>query len=315
MTKILVGDCLKRLRELPSESVHCVITSPPYWGLRAYKGDSGMIGLEPTFDEHLENLVTVFREVKRVLRHDGCIFLNYGDAYAASSKGSGGINSFQEGNRGSFFDHDQRFDLGSLKPKDLMMMPARVAMALQADGWWIRSEIVWHKPNPMPESVTDRPTSAHEKVFLLSKSARYFYDAEAVRVPYNPSSLPRYNTPMQNVEIQNRQPGREREREDKEQSPNPNGANLRNVWTIATHSFKEAHFATFPPALVEPCIKAGCQENGTVLDPFSGAGTVGLVAQRMGRNAILCEISPEYAEMSRNRIKDDAPMFANVDVE
>ena len=180
--QILVGDAITKLRELPDESVHCVVTSPPYWGLRAYKGEPGMIGLEPTFEEHLENLVAVFREVRRVLRKDGTLWLNYGDAYATGTTAKrkptradvdvGGWKSRMG---------DRRSDDTKLKPKDLMMMPARVAMALQADGWWLRSEIVWHKPNPMPESVTDRPTNAHEKVFLLSKSAKYFYDAEAVR--------------------------------------------------------------------------------------------------------------------------------------
>ena len=223
-----------------------------------------MIGLEPTFDEHLENLVAVFREVRRVLRDDGTLWLNYGDAYASSgltgradagqSTWSGGAVPGEQ-NRVKKPDH-------CLKPKDLMMMPARVALALQADGWWLRSEIIWHKPNPMPESCTDRPTSAHDKVFLLTKSPRYFYDAEAVRVPYKPSSLPRYDTPMQNVEVQNHQPGRERKRENRKRSPNPAGANLRNVWTIPTQGVSDAHFATFPEKLVEPCILAGTSAKG-----------------------------------------------------
>ena len=382
--RILVGDCLERLRVLPSESVHCVVTSPPYWGLRSYKGDPGMIGLEPTFEGHLSSLCMVFREVRRVLRKDGTCWLNYGDAYAATSKGSGGTNSFQgTNNKGSLFA-SPKFKLDGLKPKDLMMMPARVALALQADGWWIRSEIVWHKPNPMPESCTDRPTSAHEKLYLLSKSARYFYDGDAVRVPQREDVLKKYSskTPLKNVQIQVHQPGRTPHAEGNRVDPNPLGANLRNVWTIPTHSFSEAHFATFPPKLVEPCIKAGTSERGvckqcggpwvrevavsygkspvhgegsitgrrdggdertnysgmpriskkvetsgwsptcqckpqtsvpaTVLDPFGGSGTVALVAQRMNRDAILIEISPEYAEMARKRIEGDAPMFADV---
>ena len=179
--RIMVGDALSQLAALPDASVHCAVTSPPYWGLRAYRGDAGMIGLEPTFDEHLENLVAVFREVRRVLRADGTLWLNYGDAYSGGVPGGASPDGARKG----------RADMASAaapkrgrewKPKDLLMMPARVAMALQADGWWLRSEIVWHKPNPMPESCTDRPTSAHEKLFLLSKSAKYFYDAEAVRV-------------------------------------------------------------------------------------------------------------------------------------
>ena len=179
---IRVGDCLDVLAAMPDESVHCAITSPPYWGLRAYTGDPGMIGLEPTFDEHLANLVAVFREVRRVLRSDGTLWLNYGDAYTSGNRAT------QMGNLGGLETNTTMRGMSrprtpaGLKPKDLMMMPARVAMALQADGWWPRSEIVWHKPNPMPESVTDRPTSAHEKLFLLTKASRYFYDAEAVRV-------------------------------------------------------------------------------------------------------------------------------------
>ena len=181
--QILVGDARERLAELPAESVHCVVTSPPYWGLRAYGGDDGMIGLEPTFDAHLENLVAVFGGVRRVLRPGGTLWLNYGDAYAGSGRAqaTGGATG-RATMHGS--EHQTGWRDGGWKAKDLMMMPARVAMALQADGWWLRSEIIWHKPNPMPESVTDRPTSAHEKMFLLSKSARYFYDAEAVRVPH-----------------------------------------------------------------------------------------------------------------------------------
>lgn len=181
---IRVGDCRELLAAMPDESVHCVVTSPPYWGLRAYTGDPGMIGLEPTFDEHLENIVAVFREVRRVLRKDGTCWLNYGDAYANDGKWGGST-----GGKHAKAMHGKQRGLGrekvktGFKPKDLMMMPARVAMALQADGWWLRSEIVWHKSNPMPESCQDRPTMAHDKVFLLAKSTTYFYDIEAVKEP------------------------------------------------------------------------------------------------------------------------------------
>ena len=235
---IRIGNALAVLRSMPEASVHCVITSPPYWGLRAYGRDPGMIGLEPTFDEHIENLLAVFREVRRVLRPDGTLWLNYGDAYARGDKrGSSGTGDKQASNRGSAEARGARLPSG-MKSKDLMGMPWRVAFALQDDGWWLRSEIIWHKPNPMPESVTDRPTSAHEKLFLLSKSARYFYDAEAVRVPYNPSSLGRYDTPMQGTAPTTHQPGQTRAVENKKLAPNPAGANLRNVWTIATHAFR-----------------------------------------------------------------------------
>ena len=342
-----------------------------------------MIGLEPTFDEHLENLVAVFREVWRVLRDDGTLWLNYGDAYANDGKWGGSTGGkHAKGLHGQTGIGRQKVTSG-LKPKDLMMMPARVAMALQADGWWLRSEIVWHKPNPMPESVTDRPTSAHEKVFLLAKAARYFYDANAVRQPLANGSAERYAYDMQEPAIQNRQPGRERERESRPTEA-PSGANLRNVWTIPTAPYSEAHFATFPPALVEPCIKAGTSERGVcaacgapwarvvekeleptqktknagdkdaqergnnwsrdgylpgrwhvettgwrptcdcnaaepvpavVLDCFGGAGTVGLVADRLQRDAILVEISPDYADMARARIHGDAPLFTQTSVD
>ena len=532
--RIMVGDCLYRLRDMPDESVHCVITSPPYWGLRSYKGDPGMIGLEPTFEEHLENLVAVFREVRRVLRSDGVCFVNYGSAYWGGGRGKGSEGSKKRTSAGSLIDpiargtetsqshqhshapergtsctglrdcqerdcvcsglcgecqaalrghwsrsddtsrplpglapsasasedgkdhpdcsppppsqpdapasntpksspplpgacspertpaasssrsversephgaprsactgccrdipgtwprsrpsgcHNGKYLLVSasgnyatryFKPKDLMDMPGMVAEALRADGWWLRSEIIFHKPNPMPESVTDRPTSAHEKVFLLTKAARYFYDAEAVRVPSSP--LNKWPNG----------PGGKRSYEGKDSWPRdhiPSHANLRNVWKIATHSFKDAHFATFPPKLVEPCIKAGTSERGvcgecggpwkrqvdvsyenpgnrttngprsedrrhetagfskrqekrvsttgwaptcehealvvpaTCLDIFGGAGTVGLVAQRLQRNAIIIEISKEYAEMSQKRIAEDQPLFSDVTVE
>ena len=273
--RVITGDVFDRLAELPDESVHCVVTSPPYFALRDY-GVEGAIGLEPTFDEHLEVMVRVFREVGRVLRKDGTLWLNYGDAYAGLTNGRSAADTKALGKDDRTF-RDKPFSTvgGVFKAKDLMMMPARVALALQADGWWLRSEIVWHKPNPMPESVTDRPTSAHEKIYLLTLSARYFYDADAVRIPFN-------------------------------------GANLRNVWTAATEPFRGAHFAVMPTAIVALCIKARCPAGGVVLDPFGGSGTTGLVADRLGRDAILIELNPEYADMARNRIADDVGMFAEV---
>ena len=313
-TTILVGDARERLRELPAESVHCVVTSPPYWGLRSYTGDPGMIGLEPTFGEHLDNLIAVFREVRRVLRPDGTLWLNYGDAYAGGGAptcspglrvGKGGTRPRDQWTR----NPEARPSAG--KPKDLMMMPARVAMALQADGWWLRSEIIWHKPNPMPESVRDRPTCAHEKVFLMSRSARYFYDADAVR------EAAEYGRRIYSKEWRSstQNPGMNRSGGGIVTGADPDsGRNLRNVWSIPPRPFRDAHFATFPHALVEPCVKAGCPEGGTVLDPFGGAGTVGLTAMGLGRNAVLIEISEEYAEMARARLADAAPMFYDVRV-
>ena len=523
---IRVGDALAVLKDMPDESVHCVVTSPPYWALRDYGveptvhgGDSdcdhewgpmergkrkdmlpadetksrgrsgknesqdgaahnggrfcvkcgawlGTLGNEPDLDMHVAHLVEIFREVRRVLRPDGTLWLNYGDAYT-----SGGRATYRSGaseNKGHRVQDDQprpRTPTG-LKPKDLMMMPARVAMALQDDGWFLRSEIIWHKPNPMPESCRDRPTSAHEKVFLLTKTARYFYDAQAVRTPMKDVSIARLSQATFDQQkggpkdaktgnrshrrvlenLHKRQPagwatsdsyqgqdaryadrrgqeGRKRgvpprhaqydssDRATLDGVERNQGANLRNVWTIATAPFKGAHFATFPPALIEPCIKAGTSEHGVcpdcgapwervveksyanpgnrttngprsverrhetagfsqrletrsattgfrpscacyderyraehpeprrarkrrqrtawagrwkrvrarpgnpewptvpavVLDPFGGAGTVGLVAERLGRDSILIEINPDYAEMARKRIEDDVP--------
>ena len=422
------------------------------WGLRSYKGDPGMIGLEPTFDDHLANLVAVFREVRRVLRKDGCLFLNYGDGYVAGQGGrqssvgempkksiqlSANPHSRPDVDVGSWSDRDATSKTlaphSYWKPKDLMLMPARVAIALQEDGWWLRSEIIWHKPNPMPESVRDRPTSAHEKLFLLSKSGNptfwthqiqngtrinprpdyrvwtdiktqkikrknmwqghsYFYDAEAVRVPSTGNlagNIPGKSVVASNkgVDSHDQRGTWRRTRTSEEQAAL--GANLRNVWTISTQGFPGSHFAVFPTKLVEPCIKSGTSEKGvcsecgapwvrqratrsysspvnmpdgwdtgpgahgsahrngrekgqthqptprqphptgwlpscscdaptepaTVLDCFSGAGTTGLVADRLGRDAVLIEISPEYAEMARKRIYDENPLFTDVSID
>ena len=300
------------------------------------------VGLEATFEEHVDALVRVFREVHRVLRPDGTLWLNYGDSYTAAQ----GINkdgsprlpkvpttiqnvptdrkpgqqdlpagwSTRKVSRTSRVTRDNNF---GLKPKDLMMMPARVALALQADGWWLRSEIVWHKPNPMPESVRDRPTSAHEKLFLLTKAARYFYDAVAVRVACSPNTharrKDRERVPRKGSDTYDRRAGTWKEKRTVAEQAEI-GANLRNVRTIPTHAYPDAHFATFPPKLVEPCIKAGCPVGGVVLDPFGGSGTVGLVASRLGRDAILIELNLEYAEMAERRIHGDAPLLADVGV-
>jgi DNA modification methylase len=304
--KILVGDCLEMMRGMPDESVHCVVTSPPYWGLRDY-GVDGQLGLEPTLGEYIDNMVAVFREVRRVLRKDGTLWLNMGDCYASnwpcSRRSVIGAGSLENGKREN---RPPRMGAG-LKDKDLVMMPARVALALQADGWWLRSEIIWAKPNPMPESVTDRPTSAHEKVYLLAKSQRYFYDADAVREPALWAGDARAG--QGRIAYNGKRLGEEGAGQEAFVSITEN-RNLHNVWTIATKPIPDAHFATFPPDLVEPCIKAGCPKDGVVLDPFGGAGTVGLVADRLGRDAILIELNPEYAEMAEHRIKDDAGMFA-----
>jgi DNA modification methylase len=361
--RVIEGDCRAVLGLLADRSVQCVVTSPPYFGLRDY-GIEG-IGLEASPDAYVAELVDVFREVWRVLRDDGTLWLNLGD---------------------------------SIKGKDLMMMPARVALALQADGWYLRSDIIWHKPNPMPESVTDRPTSSHEHLFLLAKRPIYFYDAEAIREErtqdedantfrggayvngQTDNGVLGKRTVVGNIKLRPSMPkGSFGGKTADQAQPAFGSRNARNVWTIATAPFAEAHFATFPPELAERCIKAGTSEAGccrmcgapweraigeeegtegrgsgnkerklnplthlgtsvpwqphihpgtawmmtckcritkpipcSVLDPFGGAGTVGLVADRLRRDATLIELNPAYAEMARNRVRDDAPLFTQV---
>lgn len=321
--KILIGDCRDVLRRLPDASVQCCVTSPPYFNLRDY-GVAGQIGLEPTPDAFVAEMVAVFREVRRVLRDDGTLWLNLGDSYASTVKGSGGAGKSRLGpnrdlqNIGHQKFEPRRFDMQGLKPKDLIGIPWRVAFALQADGWWLRSSIIWHKPNPMPESVRDRPTSAHENIFLLAKSERYFFDADAVRVPYardwdenNGGSWAQGKGDAQRVAER----GKAGTHSGAYPMPDKGGANIRNVWTVATQPFSGAHFATFPPALIEPCIKAGSRPGDTVLDPFGGAGTTGLVAGRLQRSAILIELNSDYVAMAERRIAREAGMFSAVDVE
>jgi DNA modification methylase len=308
---LCLGDCRQILRTLPEQSVHCCVTSPPYFGLRDYGMDE-QIGLEPTPEQFVAELVAVFREVRRVLRDDGKLWLNLGDSYFSSTKGTGGKNSStlnakrdENGTvcgKSTITYNPVKLSPGELpiKPKDLIGIPWRVAFALQADGWYLRQDIIWHKPNPMPESVTDRCTKAHEYVFLLSKSARYYYDSEAVKEPAI-STEPAGNgfagrqggergLPMSGGHgtAERWQPGCAR--------------NRRSVWTVATKPYKGAHFATFPPALVEPCILAGCPVGGTVLDPFSGSATTGQVALSNARNYIGCELNPEYHELAQQRL-------------
>lgn len=301
---IINGDCLEALRAMPAESLHCCVTSPPYFGLRDY-GVAGQIGLEPTPDDFVSKMVDVFREVRRVLRDDGTVWLNLGDSYAAkrtyqvpSTKGGPKHGPGQSaGGRGSEVPD-------GLKAKDLIGIPWRVAFALQADGWFLRQDIIWNKPNPMPESVRDRCTKAHEYIFLLSKSERYYFDAEAIA---EPAVAPKSTWTDHGSEKQRghsrRHAGFNGRYADRirELGP-PETRNKRSVWTVSTKPFKEAHFATFPPDLIEPCILAGCPPGGTVLDPFGGAGTTGLVAQRHGRNAMLIELNPEYVEIARRRL-------------
>ena len=323
---ILHGDALETLRTLPGESVNCCVTSPPYWGLRDY-GVSGQIGLEKTPEEYVARLVEVFREVRQVLRDDGTLWLNLGDSYA-SGKGTyynpgGGEDSLgkvrkEEGahplDRGNVSDLHK----SGLKPKDLVGIPWRVAFALQADGWWLRSDIIWHKPNPMPESVRDRPTKAHEHIFLLAKNKTYYYDQDAIKETavcgWNGSKFDVGKTGEHQLgRAQKVRPsalkgsfkGKTEAMADTGQNAFRAVVDMRNkrdVWTVSTRPFKGAHFAVFPPDLIQPCILAGCPKDGIVLDPFFGAGTTGLVAVQEGRNYIGIELNSEYVEIAKARI-------------
>ena len=315
--ELLQGDCLQQLATLPAASVQCCVTSPPYWGLRDY-GTAGQLGLEATPDEYVANMVAVFREVRRVLRNDGTLWLNLGDSYSGSGKGRMGDGSHainggdkQHTNKGSTLGVLPESETG-LKPKDLVGIPWRVAFALQADGWWLRQDIIWHKPNPMPESVTDRCTKAHEYIFLLTKSARYFMDMDSVREPIKPNSGENMRAPK----LGDHRADGNYDTVTAKTYTEIKGANRRSVWTIATQPFKGAHFATFPPDLIEPCVLAGSAADTLVLDPFSGAGTTGVVAVQHGRRYIGIELNLDYLEMSRKRIqlvRDSltVPMFAD----
>ena len=314
---ILTGDCRSLLAAMPDQSVHCCVTSPPYFGLRDY-GVAGQIGLEPTPDAFVAEMAAVFREVRRVLRDDGTLWLNLGDSYAnngnADTSKVGGFTGarIRSGAKG-IMDSRPRAIPAGLKQKDLIGIPWRVAFALQSDGWYLRQDIIWSKPNPMPESVTDRCTKAHEYMFLLSKSARYFYDAEAIAEPFVDERMGASGVTIGVPEQYANAAGRGGDQGlEKFNGAGRAGRNRRSVWTVAKQPFREAHFATFPPGLIEPCIMAGCPKGGTVLDPFGGAGTTGLVSDRLGRNAILMELNPEYAAMARRRIEGDAGMFAEV---
>lgn len=312
--EILQGDCRDVLGSLPDGSINCCVTSPPYFGLRDY-GVEGQLGLEPTPDEFVAAMVEVFREVRRVLRDDGTLWLNLGDSYSSSPPGNktkgvsakSGLNGVN-GESGRYREslasgHATKRDtsrIPGIKPKDLIGIPWRVAFALQADGWYLRQDIIWHKPNPMPESVTDRCTKAHEYIFLFAKSERYYFDADAIK-----------EQAVSNHASGNGFKGRQGGAIHMPMSGGagtadqwlPGGMrNRRSVWTVSTKPFKGAHFATFPPDLIEPCVLAGCPVDGTVLDPFFGAGTTGLVAQKHGRNCIGIELNPDYIAIANERL-------------
>lgn len=262
-SSIFEGDALNVLSRLPSDCVQCVVTSPPYWGLRDY-GIEGQIGLEETLAQYINRLVSIFSEVKRILKPEGTLWLNIGDGYTSGNRGWRAPDKKNQARAMSVRPETPE----GLKPKDLLGIPWRLAFALQDDGWFLRTDIIWHKPNAMPESVKDRPNRDHEYVFLFSKSERYFYDVESTK---EPTSIAKRNK--------------------------------RTVWSINTQPFPEAHFATFPPALVEPCLLAGTQENDFVLDPFFGSGTVGVVCQKLSRNFLGVELHPKYIEIALRRLK------------
>lgn len=301
--QIIQGDCLAVLKALPEASVNMCVTSPPYFGLRDY-GVDGQMGLEPTPTEYINSMVNVFRAVRRVLRDDGTLWLNIGDTYAAnrsyqapSTKG-GAKHSPAQASQTS-----NRVPEG-LKPKDLIGIPWRLAFALQADGWYLRQDIIWHKPNVMPESVTDRCTKAHEYLFLLSKSERYHFDHVAIKEPF--ASVPTTKRERGTEPSQARALGGQAQQAGVYGKDGKR--NRRSVWSINTKPYKGAHFACFPPALVEPCVLAGCPVGGTVLDPFGGSGTTAQVAQSLGRNALLIELNPAYIEMAKTRCDIDGAL-------
>jgi DNA modification methylase len=325
MIRHLVGDVREQLPTLPAGIAQTCVTSPPYWGLRDY-GVAGQIGLEESPEAYIAELVNVFRDVRRTLASDGTLWLNLGDSYTDGGRGDdigstleGTRRNQRESRRSRVREGRRPFGLGR---KQLVGMPWRVAFALQADGWILRSDIVWHKPNPMPESVNDRPTKAHEYVFLFAKSTRYFYDAAAIKEPVSGTAHARgvsgigpKAVGVNSRENVDRVPRRRVKQNESMQSAIRGlvtERNKRSVWTVGSEPYRGAHFATFPPSLIEPCILAGSRPNDTVLDPFGGAGTTGLVADRLGRDAILIELNPAYAQLSRDRITGDAPLLAEV---
>lgn len=287
------GESLEVLRTLPDNSVNCCVTSPPYWGLRDY-GVDGQLGLEKTPEEYVANMVQLFREVRRVLTKDGTLWLNLGDSYAMSSmRGKNSLfNGAIDQSKQGIVGINKSIPIG-LKPKDLVGIPWRVAFALQADGWYLRQDIIWHKPNPMPESVTDRCTKSHEYVFLLSKSAKYYFDSDAIKE----------NT--ESVCTRKRSSAFRQQNEKPDETLTTVGRNKRSVWTVTTKPFKGAHFATFPRDLIRPMIQAGCPVGGIVLDSFMGSGTTAIEAIYQDKRYIGIELNPKYCEIAAKRIETE----------
>lgn len=305
---IIVGDCIEELRKLPADSVHCVVTSPPYYGLRDY-GMADQIGLEETPAEFTAKLAAVFEEVRRVLRPDGTCWINLGDSYVGNPGGGQGSDGAMVGRSVAAAREAackiHRARKMPLPAKNLMGIPWRVAFALQDAGWWLRTDIVWSKMNPTPESTKDRPSRSHEFIFLLTKSANYHYDKDALREPYHPATIKRGRS-IRNVAADGAVTYRFNG-EDLDEASIAAGRNCRTVWHLPTQPFRGAHFATMPREIVRRCIVAGCPGGGTVLDPFGGSGTTGLVALELGRAAILIELNPDYAAIARARIGNSTP--------
>lgn len=330
MIEIKQGDCLEVLNTLEAESIQTCVTSPPYWGLRDY-GVEGQLGLEKTPDEYVQKMVVVFREVRRALKNDGTLWLNLGDSYSSGNSGmlrrdnKGGVwnESGQSHDQDSSKANPGRAPLKEMKPKNLIGIPWKVAFALQADGWYLRQDIIWHKPNPMPESVRDRCTKSHEYLFLLSKSEKYFFDSEAIKEPAicgaKGSQFHTGKTGAHQLgRSQKVRPSKPKGSFSAKGEPLPGQLpfravvemrNRRSVWVVSTKPFKGAHFATFPPDLIEPCILAGSRQGDAVLDPFSGAGTTGLVAAKHGRAYLGIELNADYIELAKKRIFGAFPLF------
>lgn len=306
--EILQGDVIDRLKDIPDDYVQMVCTSPPYWALRDY-GEEGQFGLEATPELYVEKLVEIGQELKRVLRKDGTFWLNLGDTYWGGGWRGYELNDnsgdIQKAHKGTHDSEDISMGRGShivIKQKDMVGIPWRSAFGLQADGWYLRQDIIWNKPNPMPESVTDRCTKAHEYIFLMSKSKNYYYDADAIKQPYQENTKPgsQFGGKKGNSEL-----GMKTKLQKSEQGffEMKDGANMRSVWTIPVQPFKGAHFATFPPKLPELCIKAGSKKGDIVLDPFFGSGTTGWVAQRLGRKWLGIELNPDYVKIAKKRFQ------------
>ena len=378
MIKFLQGNCIDKIKELDDSSIDCVVSSPPYFGLRDYgtepqiiggnkncnhiwqtfkrdgncwgipnrnidgqaqtkktnnsivkeqeqkkcsKCDAwiGQLGLEPPYQDYLANTVKVFETFEPKLKDTATIWWNVGDSYSSGSRKTTTLQTVRKPKSNEISKSKQKYLDGlivrpaiqtGIKEKDLLLIPNRVAIALQESGWYIRSEIIWHKPNPMPESIKDRPTSAHEKIWLITKSKKYYYDADAIKEPVAEATITRLSEKnLKNQKGSTRGNGGMKSNGNMKPVGNMETKNKRNVWTITTKPCKEAHFATFPKDLIEPCIKAGCPEGGVVLDPFGGAGTTGIVARSLNRTAILIELNPEYIEISKNRIDKEFGMF------